>query len=223
MRILAALSITAMALLSACAVNRSEIAIAAADGARNRRRSLVAVVWSPSTRGASRSHRPRRRSRRSRSRTRSATSRSRRAPGAQAERLRRRLGRRPAGAAAANRVFAHRQRGEGRPERLRLSRPRCERSGLRARAPKVNVRIVEFWTWVTPGFAQIKLDNVTELVLEGNLPPLSTPAAISLRETKGYGTSSESDWGPFIEQRRAKVREQVRTLMAPRTAALAKD
>lgn len=92
-----------------------------------------------------------------------------------------------------------------------------------AAAPKVNVRIVEFWTWVTPGFAQIKLDNVTELVLEGNLPPLSTPAAISLRETKGYGAIFESDWGPFIDSSLVKIREQVRTLMAPRTAALAKD
>ena len=58
-----------------------------------------------------------------------------------------------------------------------------------ASAPKVNLRIVEFWTWVTPGFAQIKLDNVTELVLEGNLSRLATPVAISVRETKGYGAN----------------------------------
>jgi hypothetical protein len=86
-------------------------------------------------------------------------------------------------------------------------------------APKVNVRIVEFWTWVTPGFAQIKLDNVTELVLEGNLPRLATPVAISVRETKGYGAIFESDWGPFIANALAKVRERVATIMASRTAA----
>lgn len=91
-----------------------------------------------------------------------------------------------------------------------------------AAAPKVNVRIVEFWTWVTPGFAQIKLDNVTELVLEGNLPRLTTPVAISVRETKGYGAIFESDWGPFISSALAKVREQVSTTMAPRTAAASK-
>jgi hypothetical protein len=86
-------------------------------------------------------------------------------------------------------------------------------------APKVNVRIVEFWTWVTPGFAQIKLDNVTELVLEGNLPRLATPVAISVRETKGYGAIFESDWGPFISSALTKVREQVSTIMGSRTAA----
>jgi hypothetical protein len=85
-------------------------------------------------------------------------------------------------------------------------------------APKVNVRIVEFWTWVTPGWS-IKLDNVTELVLEGNLPRLATPVAISVRETKGYGAIFESDWGPFIANALAKVRERVATIMASRTAA----
>jgi hypothetical protein len=88
-----------------------------------------------------------------------------------------------------------------------------------AAAPKVNVRIVEFWTWVTPGFAQIKLDNATELVLEGSLPRLATPVAISVRETKGYGAIFESDWGPFVGSALAKVREQVATIMASRTAA----
>jgi hypothetical protein len=88
-----------------------------------------------------------------------------------------------------------------------------------ASAPKVNVRIVQFWTWVTPGFAQIKLDNATELVLDGNLPSLTTPATISVRDTKGYGAIFDSDWAPFIAAALAKVREQVRTTMAPRTAA----
>ncbi len=92
-----------------------------------------------------------------------------------------------------------------------------------ASAPRVNVRIIQFWTWVTPGFAQIKLDNATELVLEGNLPPLRTPGTISFSETKGYGIILESDWGPFINIALGKVRAQVSTIMAPRTAALAKD
>ena len=92
-----------------------------------------------------------------------------------------------------------------------------------ASAPKVNLRIVEFWTWVTPGFAQIKLDNVTELVLEGNLSRLATPVAISVRETKGYGAIFESDWGPFIASVLAKVRQQVATIMASRTAAALKQ
>jgi hypothetical protein len=92
-----------------------------------------------------------------------------------------------------------------------------------ATAPKVNVRIVEFWTWVTPGFAQIKLDNASELVLEGNLPALATPVTISVRDTKGYGAIFESDWGPFIASALTKVREQVRTTVAPRTAAAPKQ
>jgi hypothetical protein len=92
-----------------------------------------------------------------------------------------------------------------------------------ASAPKVNVRIVEFWSWVTPGFAQIKLDNVTQLVLDGNLPALATPVTISVRDTKGYGAIFESDWGLFIASVLAKVREQVQTAMAPRTAAATKQ
>lgn len=90
-------------------------------------------------------------------------------------------------------------------------------------APKVNVRIVEFWTWVTPGFAQIKLDNATELVLEGNLPRLATPVSISVRETKGYGAIFESDWAPFVASILAKVREQAATVMASRTTAVPKQ
>ena len=85
------------------------------------------------------------------------------------------------------------------------------------------MRIVEFWSWVTPGLAQIKLDNVTQLVLDGNLPALATPVTISVRDTKGYGAIFESDWGLFIASALAKVREQVRTAMAPRTAAATKQ
>jgi len=92
-----------------------------------------------------------------------------------------------------------------------------------ASAPKVNVRIVEFWTWVTPGFAQIRLDNATELVLEGSLPPLAIPVAISVRDTKGYGAIFDSDWGAFIGSALAKVRQQVSTIMASRTAAAPKQ
>ena len=92
-----------------------------------------------------------------------------------------------------------------------------------ASAPKVNVRIVEFWTWVTPGFAQIKLDNVTKLVLEGNLSRLATPVAISVRETKGYGAIFESDWGPFIASFLVKIRQQVATVTAQRTAGAPKQ
>jgi hypothetical protein len=89
-------------------------------------------------------------------------------------------------------------------------------------ASKVNVRIVEFWTWVTPGFS-IKLDNATELVLEGNLSRLATPVAISVRDTKGYGAIFESDWAPFIASVLAKVRQQVATVMASRTATASKQ
>src|SRR5262245_59474986 len=92
-----------------------------------------------------------------------------------------------------------------------------------AEAPKVNVRIVEFWTWVTPGFAQIKLDNVTELVLDGNLPRLATPVTISVRETKGYTAIFESDWAPFISSILAKIREQVSSTMATRTSEAPKQ
>lgn len=92
-----------------------------------------------------------------------------------------------------------------------------------AAAPKVNVRILEFWTWVTPGFAQIKLDSAVDLVLEGTLPQLRNPGTITFGDSKGYGIILESDWGPFINTSLTKVREQVRTIMAPRVSALGRD
>jgi len=92
-----------------------------------------------------------------------------------------------------------------------------------ASAPKVNVRIVEFWSWVTPGFAQIKLDNATELVLDGNLPALATPVTISFRDTKGLAAIFESDWALFVASALTRVREQVRTAMAPKTAGAVKQ
>lgn len=89
-----------------------------------------------------------------------------------------------------------------------------------AAASKINVRMAEFWTWVTPGFATIKLDGVANLVIEGDLPPIRTPATVSFRDTKGYGAIFESDWAPFIGAALTKIREQVRSIMSPRTAGL---
>jgi len=89
-----------------------------------------------------------------------------------------------------------------------------------ASAPRVNVRIEEFWTWITPGFAQIKLDNGTNLTLDGTLPGLSPGAKFNVHESKGYFAITESEWAPFIDSALAKVREQVRTLVSPKTAAL---
>lgn len=89
-----------------------------------------------------------------------------------------------------------------------------------AAASKINVHIAEFWTWVTPGFAAIKLDSVANLTIEGDLPPIRTPATVSVRDTKGYAAIFESDWGPFIGATLVKIREQVRSIMSPRTAAL---
>jgi hypothetical protein len=89
-----------------------------------------------------------------------------------------------------------------------------------AAAPKVSVRINEFWTWITPGFGSIKLDNITNLTLEGNLPALAIPATVAVRETKGYFVITESDWAPFIDIALAQVRDKVRSISSPKTAAL---
>ena len=90
-----------------------------------------------------------------------------------------------------------------------------------AAAPRIAVRISEFWTWVTPGFASIKLDHVANITLDSNLPSLRTAAPIVVRETKGYGAIFESDWGPFIASSLVKLREQVRSTLAPKTAEAA--
>jgi len=89
-----------------------------------------------------------------------------------------------------------------------------------AAAPRISVRMNEFWTWITPGFGSIKLDNITNLTIEGNLPALSTPATVEAHEQKGYFIISESDWSPFIDSALARVREKVRTIMSPKTAEL---
>jgi hypothetical protein len=89
-----------------------------------------------------------------------------------------------------------------------------------AAAPRINVRINEFWTWITPGFGSIKLDNSTNLSIDGNLPALATPATVAVRETKEYFVIPESEWAPFIDSALAKVRDKVRTLVSPKTAAL---
>jgi hypothetical protein len=89
-----------------------------------------------------------------------------------------------------------------------------------AAAPRVNVRINEFWTWITPGFGSIKLDNRTNLSLDGDLPGLSSPATVEVHETKGYFVITESEWAPFIDTALAKVREKTRLLVTPKTAAL---
>jgi len=90
-----------------------------------------------------------------------------------------------------------------------------------ATAPKVNVRIGEFWTWITPGFGSIKLDNKTTLVIDGNLPGLSPPQTVEVHETKGYFVITESEWAPFIDSALAKVRERVHLLSSPKTASAA--
>lgn len=216
-----ALSIAAMALLSACAVNRSEITIAPQTSTQPTG-NLVAVVMEPVDAR----------------RFEVAPS----SPGIPSLKESNQIGDKQ----ITSRAVARKRNGYGAalgdvlltpPQTVSSLIAGAVKAGLNdsgyrvleandpgyAAAPKINVRIVEFWTWVTPGFAQIKLDNVTELILEGNLPPLSTPATISLHETKGYGIILESDWGPFIDISLGKIRQQVNTIMVPRTAALAKD
>jgi hypothetical protein len=89
-----------------------------------------------------------------------------------------------------------------------------------ASARKISVRINEFWTWITPGFGSIKLDNSTDLTLEGDISALSTPARIQVHETKGYFAISESDWSPFIDSALRDVREKVRSIVSQKLAAV---
>lgn len=89
-----------------------------------------------------------------------------------------------------------------------------------ASAPKISVRINEFWTWITPGFGSIKLDNVTKLTIEGSLPALSSPQDVEVHEQKGYFAITESAWAPFIDVALGHIREKVRALLSPKTAGL---
>ena len=87
-----------------------------------------------------------------------------------------------------------------------------------ARAPRVTVRVVEFWNWVTPGFSSIKLDHSARIILEGGLPALRQPVVIQVEGREGYFAISESAWPPFILQRLNELRRKVRDTTAPRTS-----
>ena len=62
-------------------------------------------------------------------------------------------------------------------------------------------------------------ENIANLAIEGDLPPIRTPATVSVSDTKGHGIILESDWGPFITTTLIKIRDQVRSIMSPKTAA----
>ncbi len=79
-----------------------------------------------------------------------------------------------------------------------------------ARAPRVTVRVVEFWNWVTPGFSSIKLDHASRIELAGNLPALRQPLIIATDGREGYFAISESVWGPFVLKRLNELRQKVR-------------
>lgn len=88
-----------------------------------------------------------------------------------------------------------------------------------ARAPRVTVRVMEFWNWVTPGFSSIKLDHSARVILEGGLPALRQPVSISVDGREGYFAISESAWPPFVRQRLNELRIKVRDAVgSPRTS-----
>jgi hypothetical protein len=83
-------------------------------------------------------------------------------------------------------------------------------------APRINVRIDGFWVWI----GALRLNNRVKFEMSGNLPSLATPATVDVHEAKTYAVITESTWGPFIDTALVKAREQVRALMAPKTAVL---
>lgn len=86
-----------------------------------------------------------------------------------------------------------------------------------ARTPRVTVRVVEFWNWVTPG-GSIKLDHASRIVLEGGLPALRQPVVVTTEGREGYFAISESVWAPFVLQRLNELRQKVRDAVAPKTS-----
>lgn len=86
-----------------------------------------------------------------------------------------------------------------------------------ARAPRVTVRVIEFWNWTTPGMT-IKLDHSSRILLEGSLPSLRQPAIITVEGREGYFAVSESAWAPFVLQRLNELRQKVRDAVAPKTS-----
>lgn len=85
------------------------------------------------------------------------------------------------------------------------------------RASRVTVRVVEFWNWVTPG-GSIKLDHASRIMLEGNLPALRQPVTVTTAGREGYFAISESVWAPFVLQRLNELRQKVRDAVAPKTS-----
>jgi len=87
-----------------------------------------------------------------------------------------------------------------------------------AAAPRVTVRVIEFWNWTTPGM-DIKLDHTSRIILEGGLPALRQPLIITTEGREGYFAVSESAWAPFILKRLNELRQKVRdAVVTPRTS-----
>lgn len=64
-------------------------------------------------------------------------------------------------------------------------------------ASQVTVHIKDFWTWFSPGFAYVTLNNKANLVIETNG---QSPLAISTEVSDGMQFVTDSDWAKVTSQ-----------------------
>ncbi|WP_417778891.1 flagellar biosynthesis protein [Stutzerimonas xanthomarina] len=69
--------------------------------------------------------------------------------------------------------------------------------GQASDASQVTVRIKEFWTWFSPGFTYVTINNKANLLIEANGQP---PMAIATEVNDGMQFVTDSDWAKVTSQ-----------------------
>lgn len=83
-----------------------------------------------------------------------------------------------------------------------------------ADAIPIRVRIDEFWSWFSPGFAQVAVSFRGKLHLQGNIGPVAAGASYSAEVQDRMQAVFESDWAAVVTKGVAALSESVRKGLA---------
>jgi len=83
-----------------------------------------------------------------------------------------------------------------------------------AEAVPIKVRIDEFWSWFSPGFAAVAVNFRGKLHLQGNIAPVTTGTSYSAEVQDRMQAVFESDWAAVVSKGVAALSESVRKGLA---------
>jgi hypothetical protein len=83
-----------------------------------------------------------------------------------------------------------------------------------AEAIPIKVRIDEFWSWFSPGFASVAVSFRGKLYLQGNVTPIVAGASYSAEVQDRMQAVFESDWAAVVSKGVAALSESVRKGLA---------